>query len=154
MYYQNPPSFPEHQMPQGLAAPQAAQPLLPSSPPALPAFPSAAPLSQASPRAELPNPRPSSRPTAPGVLHGHIVPQTLRFFSNGVSRFRFFLDDSKTPIVSCVMFRTTTDSFPSDALSKGAPLELHGYAKANNWIDKKGNAHADTDFVVTSLVKL
>lgn len=154
MYFQNPPSPPGPQAPLGSAAPQAAQPLLPSSPPALPICPSTPPLPQDPPRAVLPNPRQSSKPTAPGVLRGHIVPQTLRFFNNGVSRFRFFLDDSKSPIVSCVMFRTTTDSFPSDAFSKGAPLELRGYAKSNNWVDKKGNAHADTDFVVTALIKL
>lgn len=152
MYFQNPPSPPGPQTPQGPAAPQASQPLLPPSPPALPAYPSAAPLPQASPRAVLLDPGLSSRPTAPGVLRGQVVPQTLRFFANGVSRFRFRPDVPDAQPVSCVIFKNASESLPADALSVGRHLELRGYARKNHWIDRQGNAHDGTDFVVNSII--
>lgn len=152
MYFQNPPSPPGPQAPLGSAAPQAAQPLLPPIPPALPVYPSAVSQPQGTPRAVLPDPRPSSRLTAPGVLRGKIVPQTLRFFNNGVSRFRFRPDVPDAQPVSCVIFKNASESLPADAFSVGRHLELRGYARKNHWTDRQGNAHDGTDFVVNSII--
>lgn len=151
MYYQNPPSPPGPQAPQSLAAPQAAQPFLPPSPPsppALPAMPGAPPSPQELQRVGLEQPK---RPTSPGIHRGRIEPRTLRFFTNGVSRFRFHTEDPSASLISCVMFRETTASLPADALSADKRLELRGYSRPNNWVDRNGAPHADTDFVVTAL---
>ena len=154
MYFQNPPSPQGPHAPQGLAAPQTAQPLLPPSPPTLPATPPLQTSPQSSTLAQRPASDSSPRTLASGSLRGQIVPQSLRYYSNGVSRFRFCTDDPAVQLISCVMFKNTSESLPAGALSVGRHLELRGYVRANNWTDKQGNAHSGKDFVVKTLITL
>ena len=147
MYNQNPPSPPGPQAPQSFAAPHAAQPF-PPSPPTLPAIPGAPLSPQEPPRVAYGQ---TKRPTSPGIHRGRIEPRTLKFFTNGVSRFRFRTEDPSAPLISCVMFRETTATLPADALSADKRLELRGYSRPNIWVDRNGAPHADTDFVVTAL---
>ena len=81
-------------------------------------------------------------------MNGTIEQNTLRFFNNGVTRFKLRNDDPNMPVASCVMFRSMTKSLPPDLLSVGKRLEVQGFSRQNNWEDKHGNTHVDMDFVV------
>ena len=109
-------------------------------------------LSPPEPR-PIPAPQPGFQTAAPvrenrQTINGTIEQNTLRFFNNGVTRFKLRKDGPNGPLASCVMFRSTANAVPPDLLSLGKRLEVQGFPRQNNWTDKHGNTHADVDFVV------
>lgn len=103
------------------------------------------------PQEMLPAPKPAPAPRKQATFNGIIESETLRFFNNGVARFKIRKDNPNEPLASCVMFRTASRSLPVEILSRAKRLEVRGFFRQNSWTDKKGNQHSDMDFVVVKL---
>ena len=132
---------------------QGAQQPFPAYAMPTPPTPPALPLSAQTPQSPVPSrsslqksPQPPGRKQA--SLNGSIEQDSLRFFNNGVTRFKFRQDNPGVPLASCVMFRSVTNTLPADLLSLGKRLEVRGFSRQNTWTDKRGNTHSDVDFVV------
>ncbi len=84
------------------------------------------------------------------ALSGSIEMNSLRFFMNGVIRFVFRADNIPGP-VSCVVFGAKASASSEELFSLKKQLAIKGFYRHNEWTDKNGHLHVDTDFVVRDL---
>ena len=82
------------------------------------------------------------------VMEGTIEPGSLRLYGRGVTRFRFRSTDPTEPTVSCVSFDA---NLSTELLTRGKRLRISGYLRENQWTDRQGCVHADTDFVARNI---
>lgn len=146
MYYSNNAFSPGAQGALGTA------PSLPLPDPSLPIPPGPVPLEQPCFPTVVQHHRLKRNHVQPSIiLYGSIKSDTLRIFPRGVVRFKLHGDGLDSAPVSCVMFRTDANKLPTEYLVRGGKLEVKGYFRTNEWNDKKGIQHKDTDFVVVSI---
>ena len=82
------------------------------------------------------------------VMEGTIEPGSLRLFGRGVTRFRFRSANPAEPTVSCVSFDA---NLSTELLTRGKRLRISGYLRENQWTDRMGCVHEDTDFVTRNI---